>query len=92
VRSGEDYNPAALAVADNAPVLDVEATESGYHYVAKRRGSPRPDGAKTWSIRVSQVIFPCGRIILVPAIQIYIFEVPQRGWGAVGAVRRINGF
>ena len=36
VQSGEDYNPGALAVADNAPVLDVEATEYGYHYVAKR--------------------------------------------------------
>jgi len=58
VRSGEDYNPGALAVADNAPVLDVEATEYGYHYVAKRRGPPRPDGAKTWSIRVTPVIFP----------------------------------
>jgi phthalate 4,5-dioxygenase oxygenase subunit len=77
VRSGEDYNPGALAVADNAPVLDVEATEYGYHYVAKRRGPPRPDGAKTWSIRVTPVIFPCGRIIPAPAFQFYVFEVPQ---------------
>ena len=77
VRSGEDYNPGALAVADNAPVLDVEATEYGYHYVAKRRGPPRPDGAETWSIRVTPVIFPCGRIIPAPAFQFYVFEVPQ---------------
>ena len=58
-------------------MLDVEPTEYGCHYVAKRRGPPRPDGAKTWSIRVTPVIFPCGRIIPAPAFQFYVFEVPQ---------------
>jgi phthalate 4,5-dioxygenase len=51
VRSGEDYNPGALAVADNAPVLDVEATEYGYHYVAKRRGPPVPRPGASASTR-----------------------------------------
>jgi phthalate 4,5-dioxygenase len=73
----EDYNPGAISVADDAPRLEVEATEYGYHYVAKRRGPPRPDGSETHSIRVTPVIFPTGRIIPAPAFQFYVFEVPQ---------------
>jgi phthalate 4,5-dioxygenase len=77
IQGDEDYNPGALAVADNAPELEVEPTDYGYHYVAKRRGPPRPDGAGTYSIRVTPVIFPTGRIIPAPAFQFFVFEVPQ---------------
>ncbi|MGH7075167.1 MAG: Rieske 2Fe-2S domain-containing protein, partial [Stellaceae bacterium] len=73
----EDYNPGALASSDNAPELELEATDYGYHYAARRQGPPRPDGTETHSVRVTPVIFPTGRIIPAPAFQFYVFEVPQ---------------
>ncbi len=73
----EDFNPGALAVADNAPTLDIEDTEYGYHYVAKRQGPPREDGAPTHSIRVTPVILPTGRVIPARAYQFFLFETPQ---------------
>jgi phthalate 4,5-dioxygenase oxygenase subunit len=75
--ANEDFNPGALASADNAPELEMEATPYGYQYVAKRQGPARPDGTPTYSIRVTPVIFPTGRIIPAPAFQFYVFEVPQ---------------
>jgi phthalate 4,5-dioxygenase oxygenase subunit len=77
VAGDEDYNPGALAVADNAPVLEIEDTAYGYHYVAKRLGPPQPDGAPTHSIRVTPVILPTGRIIPAPSFQFYVYETPQ---------------
>ncbi len=73
----EDYNPGALTVGDNAPVLEVENTEYGYHYAAKRQAGPGEDGAQRYSVRVTPVIFPTGRIIPAPAFQFFVFEVPQ---------------
>jgi phthalate 4,5-dioxygenase oxygenase subunit len=73
----EDFNPGALAVGDNAPTLDIEDTEYGYHYVAKRKGPPRDDGSPTYSIRVTPVILPTCRIIPARAYQFFLFEVPQ---------------
>jgi phthalate 4,5-dioxygenase oxygenase subunit len=73
----EDYNPGALSVGDNAPTLEIEDTEYGYHYVAKRQGPARPDGRATHSIRITPVIFPTGRIIPAPSFQFFVFEVPQ---------------
>ncbi len=73
----EDYNPGALSVGDNAPVLEVENTPYGYHYAAKRQGPTGEDGKTTYSVRVTPVIFPTVRIIPAPAFQFYVFEVPQ---------------
>lgn len=73
----EDYNPGALAVPDNAPSLEIEETEYGFHYVAKRKGLPTDDGQETFSIRVTPIILPVSRIIPAPAFQFYVLEVPQ---------------
>lgn len=73
----EDYNPGALSVPDNSPTLETEDTEYGYHYVAKRKAGPQPDGRKAVSIRVTPVILPTCRIIPAPAFQFFVFEVPQ---------------
>lgn len=73
----EDFNPGAITVDDNAPVLDIQDTEYGYHYAAKRQGPPTADGRATHSLRVTPVILPTCRIIPAPAFQIYVFEVPQ---------------
>lgn len=73
----EDYNPGALSVPDNCPTLEAEDTEYGYHYVAKRKAGPQPDGRKAVSIRVTPVILPTCRIIPAPAFQFFVFEVPQ---------------
>lgn len=77
IAGDEDYNPGALAVADNAPVLEIEDTPYGYHYVAKRTGPKQPDGKPTHSIRVTPVLLPTGRIIPAPSFQFYVFETPQ---------------
>jgi phthalate 4,5-dioxygenase oxygenase subunit len=75
--SDEDYNPGALSVADNAPTLEIEDTEYGYHYVAKRKGPTQKDGSPTHSIRITPVIFPTCRIIPSPSYQFFVFEIPQ---------------
>ena len=69
----EDYNPGALSVPDNCPALEVEDTEYGYHYVAKRKANTQD----AVSIRVTPVILPTCRIIPAPAFQFFVFEVPQ---------------
>jgi phthalate 4,5-dioxygenase oxygenase subunit len=77
VPDAEDYTSVALAVGDNAPLMDIENTPYGYHYAAKREGSPLADGTGTYSIRVTPVIFPTGRIIPITQYQFFVFEVPQ---------------
>jgi phthalate 4,5-dioxygenase len=74
--SDVDFNPGALAVSDNAPELEIEDTAFGYHYVAKRKGPATEDGSPTFSIRVTPVMLPFGRIIPAPAYQLGVFEVP----------------
>lgn len=73
----EDYNPGALSVGDNAPILEVENTPYGYHYAAKRQGPLGDNGKPTYSVRVTPVVFPTGRIIPAPAFQFFVYEVPQ---------------
>lgn len=72
----EDYNPGALSSSDNAPVLEVEDTAFGFHYVAKREGPADSHGDPTYSIRVTPALLPVTRIIPAPAFQFWIFEVP----------------
>jgi phthalate 4,5-dioxygenase oxygenase subunit len=73
----EDWNPAAIAVPDNAPTLEVEDTAFGYHYAAKRQGPPAEDGSPTHSIRVTPVVLPICHIVPAPAFQYYVFTAPQ---------------
>jgi phthalate 4,5-dioxygenase oxygenase subunit len=72
----EDYNPGALSSSDNAPLLEVEDTAFGFHYVAKRQGPAAADGAGTYSIRVTPALLPVTRVIPAPAFQFWVFEVP----------------
>ncbi len=65
-------NPAALAVQDNAPQLDIEDTDFGFHYVAYRK----TDKPGLRNARVVPFILPYGRIIPSPAFRFVVLEVP----------------
>ena len=74
----EEFDLGVMAVEDHAPVLDIVDTEYGYHYAAKRRGPVDENGDESFSVRVTPVIFPTGRIIPAPnTFQYFLFEVPQ---------------
>ncbi len=73
----EDYASVALAVGDNAPIIDIENTQYGYHYAAKRQGPTLPDGTQTYSVRGTAIIFPTCRVIPLTQYQFFVFEVPQ---------------
>ncbi len=72
-----DYTSVALANGDNAPDLEIENTPYGYQYAARRQGKPLADGTRTYSARVTPVIFPTGRIIPLAQYQFFVFEVPR---------------
>lgn len=77
VRGADSENPANLAVEDNAPTLEVEDTDYGFHYAAFRRG-PGPDGSPVVkNIRVVPLIMPYVRIIPAPSFWFHVFEVPD---------------
>ncbi len=77
VRGADMDNPANLAVDDNAPSLEVEDTDYGFHYAAVRRG-PGPDGKPVAkNIRVVPLIMPYVRIIPAPSFYFHVFEVPE---------------
>jgi phthalate 4,5-dioxygenase len=71
VPDASDYVSVALAVAE------IENTEYGYHYAAKRAGPRAADGGETSSVRVTAVILPTCRIIPLTRYQFFVFEVPQ---------------
>ena len=71
-KNADVENPAALAVEDNAPQLEIEDTEFGFHYVAFRR----MDEPGVRNARVVPFILPYTRIIPAPAVQFTVFEVP----------------
>ncbi len=77
VPGADDYTSVALAVGDNAPLIDIENTPYGYHYAAKREGPALADGTSAHSVRVTAVIFPTCRIIPLAHYQFFVFEVPQ---------------
>ena len=77
VRAADTENPANLAVEDNAPTLEVEDTDYGFHYAALRRATG-PDGAPVVkNIRVVPLIMPYVRIIPAPSFYFHVFEVPD---------------
>lgn len=66
-------NPAALAVDDNAPALEMEDTGYGFHYAAYRHDS----AGKICNIRVVPFMLPYIRIIPAPAQHYTVFETPD---------------
>jgi len=72
-RNTDVENPAALASSDLNPVLKVEETPYGFHYVALRK----TDRANIKNARVVPFIVPYGRIIPAAALQFTVLEVPQ---------------
>ena len=72
-RNTDVVNPAALASNDLNPVLKIEDTPYGFHYVAMRK----TEQANLKNARVVPFIVPYGRIIPAPAFQFTVLEVPQ---------------
>jgi hypothetical protein len=72
-RNTDVVNPAALASNDLHPVLKIEDTAYGFHYVAMRK----TEQANVKNARVVPFIVPYGRIIPAPAFQFTVLEVPQ---------------
>lgn len=74
----DKLNPAALAVEDNDPELDLRETDFGYYYVAFRRAEkPSHDGkVARWNARIVPFIMPFTRIIASPTSLFTVFETP----------------
>ncbi|MFP3557538.1 Rieske 2Fe-2S domain-containing protein [Paraburkholderia sp. SIMBA_049] len=72
-RNTDVVNPAALASNDLEPVLKIETTTFGFHYVALRK----TDDPKVRNARVVPFIVPYGRIIPAPAFLFTVLEVPE---------------
>ena len=64
-------------VFDATPDLGIEDTPYGFQYAALREDAPLADGAPAWSVRITPVMFPTGRIIPANAFQFYVFEIPM---------------
>jgi len=70
-RNTDLLNPGALASDDDAPELDIESTEFGFHYAAFRK---LPGGGR--SVRIVPFILPNARVIPAQARVATLFEVP----------------
>jgi phthalate 4,5-dioxygenase oxygenase subunit len=77
VRAEDADNPANLAVEDNAPTLEVEDTDFGFHYAALRRVTGADGKPVVKNIRVVPLIMPYARIIPAPSFYFHVFEVPD---------------
>ncbi len=74
----DEFNPAAFAVEDNAPVLEIENTAFGFHYAALRQGNRNgptlaPDRERY--VRIYPFLMPTIRFIPAPAVLFTVFEV-----------------
>ena len=72
-RNPDVVNPAALASNDLEPVLKIETTTFGFHYVALRK----TNDPTVRNARVVPFIVPYGRIIPAPAFLFTVLEVPE---------------
>jgi len=70
-------NPAALAVEDNAPDLDLESTDFGFYYSAFRSAGVDEHGRERTNVRVVPFIMPSTRIIPSPVAAFTVFETPM---------------
>ena len=77
IRGDDIDNPANLAVEDNAPSLEVEDTEYGFHYAATRRGPGQDGKIEVKNISVVPAIMPYGRIIPAPSFFFHVFEASE---------------
>lgn len=71
-------NPAAFAVEDNAPVLELENTEFGFHYAAIRQDGRTGSEVSTDQprhVRVYPYLMPTTRFIPAAAVLFTVFEV-----------------
>lgn len=75
----DTLNPAAFAVEDNAPELELENTEFGFHYAAFRqegRGDRKIDRDREMHVRVYPFLMPTIRFIPAAKVLFTVFEVP----------------
>src|SRR5262249_30654762 len=70
-RNLDKLNPGALASDDDAPELDIESTEFGFHYAAVRKLDNGGD-----SVRIVPFILPNARVIPAQLRVATLFEVP----------------
>lgn len=70
----DPLNPGSFASDDNAPRLDLEDTEFGWHYAAFRRMPPK-DGVAVENCRIVPLMMPWTRIIPSPGSYYTVFEV-----------------
>jgi phenylpropionate dioxygenase-like ring-hydroxylating dioxygenase large terminal subunit len=75
----DTLNPAAFAVEDNAPAMELEDTRFGFHYAAFRQPE-RPDGkldlTREMHVRVYPFLMPTIRFIPAAKVLFTVFEVP----------------
>lgn len=79
-RNPDTLNPAAFAVEDNAPEMELEDTEFGFHYAALRqqgRGDGKIDRTQEMHVRVYPFLMPTIRFIPAAQVLFTVFEVPM---------------
>ena len=64
-------------VFEETPDLGIEDTAYGFQYAALRDTGQDENGDTAWSVRITPVMFPAGRIIPANAFQFYVFEIPM---------------
>jgi phenylpropionate dioxygenase-like ring-hydroxylating dioxygenase large terminal subunit len=69
-------NPGAFESDDNAPRLDLENTDFGFHYAAIRQTGRVENGTAIENVRIVPLIMPFTRVIPSRATYYTIFEVP----------------
>jgi nitrite reductase/ring-hydroxylating ferredoxin subunit len=74
VPTTDPLNPGAFVSDDNAPRLEIEDTEFGWHYAAWRKMPPK-DGVEVENCRIVPLIMPWTRIIPSPNSYYTVFEV-----------------
>jgi phenylpropionate dioxygenase-like ring-hydroxylating dioxygenase large terminal subunit len=73
----DTLNPGAFQADDNAPRLEVENTEFGFHYAAIRQTGRSENCVAIENVRIVPLIMPWTRIIPARTAYFTIFEVPQ---------------
>lgn len=76
----DTLNPAAFAVEDNAPELELENTEFGFHYAAFRQQGHvegKIDRSREMHVRVYPFLMPTIRFIPAAKVLFTVFEVPM---------------
>lgn len=76
----DTLNPAAFAVEDNAPMMELENTAFGFHYAAFRqqdRIDGKIDETREKHVRVYPYLMPTIRFIPAAKVLFTVFEVPM---------------